>query len=291
MNGALPPWAIPANTLVAFGVLSLAQRRRPLRPAAEGGVRRIIRNLATGGLAFAAVTPLQLLLLAPFTLLVAEHRLGLLGLLELPDWVEVAIAVLLLDYTLWIWHWLNHTVPFLWRFHLAHHVDLDLDASTALRFHFGEMGLSVGYRALQILAIGATPLALSVWTFLLFPSILFHHSNTRLPVGFERALVRWIVTPRMHGIHHSTIRAERDSNFASLLTIWDRLHRKLRLDVPQREVRIGVPPYLDARDVTFGKVQVLPFQEIRTPAAELETRSAAGGGSSAAATPEGALAE
>jgi sterol desaturase/sphingolipid hydroxylase (fatty acid hydroxylase superfamily) len=162
-----------------------------------------------------------------------------------------------------VWHLLNHRVAFLWRFHLAHHVDLDLDASTALRFHFGEIGLSLVFRLAQLAVIGASPLAVAAWQSALFASIFFHHGNTRLPIALERWLVRLIVTPRMHGIHHSTARSERDSNFASVLTVWDFLHRTALLHVPQAEVRIGVPPYLDPAQVRLGAVLALPFTRIR----------------------------
>src|SRR5439155_4858969 len=97
----------------------------------------------------------------PLTALVEQRRWGLLKRLALPAWLEVPLAVALLDYTLYIWHILVHKVRFLWRFHQPHHVDLDMDASTALRFHFGEMVLSVPWRALQIVLIGASPRALS----------------------------------------------------------------------------------------------------------------------------------
>src|SRR3546814_2584537 len=105
-------------------------------------------------------------------------------------------------YTLYVWHLLLHRVPLLWRCHVAHHVDLDLDASTALRFHFAELALSVPWRAAQIVLIGVSPRALSVWQTALLLSVLFHHSNARLPPAMERRLNRLIVTPRMHGIHH-----------------------------------------------------------------------------------------
>jgi sterol desaturase/sphingolipid hydroxylase (fatty acid hydroxylase superfamily) len=151
-------------------------------------------------------------------------------------------------------------VPLLWRFHLVHHADGDLDASTALRFHFGEMALSVPWRALQVIVIGADPGALGLWQALLVPSILFHHSNVRLPIGLERALVRVLVTPRMHGIHHSTYRNETDSNWSSLLSVWDYLHGTALLAVPQREVRIGVPAFADPRTRTLGRMLRLPFR-------------------------------
>src|SRR6185295_3873165 len=129
---------------------------------------------------------------------VERRRIGLVPALGLPAWIGVALAVVLLDYTLYLWHVLTHRVPFLWRFHLVHHVDLDLDASTALRFHFAELVISVPFRAAQILLIGVSPLAFSVWQTLLMLSILFHHSNVRLPVEVERRLNLLFVTPRMH---------------------------------------------------------------------------------------------
>ena len=100
---------------------------------------------------------------------------------------RTAAAILLLDYTLWHWHWVNHRVAFFWRFHSVHHVDRDMDASTALRFHFGELGMSVVFRALQIVVIGADPFSIAIYQTLLFAAILFHHSNTRLPIGLERS--------------------------------------------------------------------------------------------------------
>jgi sterol desaturase/sphingolipid hydroxylase (fatty acid hydroxylase superfamily) len=234
--------------------------RRPLRPTVEPKLRRIVRNLTLGAVSFAFLTLLQAPLLMPLT----QWKAGLLHFVALPRALEIAIAVLLLDYTLWIWHWLNHKVPVLWRFHLVHHIDRDLDASTALRFHFGELVLSIGYRALQIIVIGADAYALWIWQTILFFSILFHHSNLRLPERVDAWIVRLVVTPRMHGIHHSDVREHTDSNWSSLLTVWDVLHRTLRLDVRQDEIVIGVPAYGDARDVTIGKALTIPFRRQRT---------------------------
>jgi len=145
----------------------------------------------------------------------------------------------------------------------VHHVDRDLDASTALRFHFGEMALSVFFRMAQVRLLGVSPTAASVWQTLLLASIAFHHSNLRLPPHIERRLVRFIVTPRMHGIHHSDHRDETNTNWSSLFSWWDRLHGTLRLDIPQDAIEIGVPAYQDPRDVTVGRIIVLPFVEQR----------------------------
>ena len=259
MAPALPYLAM-AGLFVALAVLETA---RPLRAAVEPRPRRVARNLGIAGLGLAALSLLQTPLLVPVAEWARGHRIGILNWTSLPAAVETVAAVLLLDYTLWHWHWLNHRVPFLWRFHLVHHVDLDLDSSTALRFHFGEMLLSVPYRLAQVVVIGASPSAVTVWQVLLVASILFHHSNVRLPAGLERVLVRLLVTPRMHGIHHSDYENETNSNWSSLLSAWDWLHGTLLLSVPQREVAIGVPGYGDPRQVTLGRSLALPFRRQR----------------------------
>ncbi|MDQ3255355.1 MAG: sterol desaturase family protein, partial [Acidobacteriota bacterium] len=135
--------------------------------------------------------------------------------------------------------------------------------STALRFHFGELALSVPYRAVQVALIGVSPLALSVWQTLLLLSIMFHHSNVKLPIKTETWLNCLIVTPRMHGIHHSIVPEETASNWSSGLTVWDRLHGTLRLNVPQDEVVIGVPTYREPKEVELMKVLGMPFVEQR----------------------------
>jgi sterol desaturase/sphingolipid hydroxylase (fatty acid hydroxylase superfamily) len=209
-------------------------------------------------------------LVQPLARMVEQRKLGLLNRLTLPSPVEIALAVVLMDYTLYIWHRLMHRSGLIWRFHLPHHVDLDLDASTGLRFHFSELILSVPWRAGQILAIGVSPVALSIWQKALMVSILFHHSNVRLPFAFENWLCRIIVTPRMHGIHHSIIRAEEKLNFSSGLTFWDALHGTLKLNVPQEEITIGVPAYLDRREVRLSDVLMMPFRHSGHPGCCLE---------------------
>jgi sterol desaturase/sphingolipid hydroxylase (fatty acid hydroxylase superfamily) len=247
----------------AFAAMLLFEHLRPLRREREPKLRRVARNAATGAIALVVAFPLQLALLLPVSQWMMQHQIGLLHAIRLPSAARTALALILLDYTLWIWHWANHRVPLLWRFHLVHHVDRDLDASTALRFHFGEQAMSVGYRAAQIVAIGAEPAAVWIWQIVLFVCIFFHHSNLRLPARAERVLVRLIVTPRMHGIHHAQREAWTNSNWSSILTVWDVLHRTLRLNVPDAEIVIGVPAYDDAREVTVGRIQMLPFRRMR----------------------------
>jgi sterol desaturase/sphingolipid hydroxylase (fatty acid hydroxylase superfamily) len=114
-----------------------------------------------------------------------------------------------------------------------------------------------------LLLAGVSPTAFSIWQTALMISILFHHPNVRLPVEFEKRLCRLIVTPRMHGIHHSIIRSEEESNFSSGLTLWDTLHGTLKFNVPQEEITIGVPAYRDRREVGLVHVLMMPFKKQR----------------------------
>ena len=221
------------------------------------------RNLAIASAAGAIINFLEKPVADKLTKFVEKKRFGLLKVFRLPKILETVFAIVLLDYTLYLWHVLTHKVPFLWRFHRIHHADLDLTASTALRFHFGEMTISVLFRAGQILLIGVSPNALKTWQSLLLLSILFHHSNVRLPKEYEDQLQKFIVTPRLHGIHHSVKKDEQDSNWSSGLTVWDFLHGTFRNDVPQNEITIGVKEFDEENEVTIGEMLLKPFQKKR----------------------------
>jgi sterol desaturase/sphingolipid hydroxylase (fatty acid hydroxylase superfamily) len=249
--------------VIVGSCLLLAERFTPLRRTVESKLRRILRNLSTGGVSLALMSLVQAPLLQPVGAWIVRDRVGFLQLVQWPRWVETLVAIVLLDYTLWWWHWANHRIPFFWRFHLVHHVDRDLDVSTALRFHFGELALSVPVRAVQMIVIGVDRQTLWLWQTILFASILFHHSNVRLPARFERLLVRLVVTPRMHGIHHSDCLNETNTNWSSFLSWWDYLHGTILLNVPQAEITIGVPAYAAPSDATIGKILLLPFKRQR----------------------------
>ena len=148
-------------------------------------------------------------------------QFGLNYLFELPGLIENCIAFLVLDYGNYIWHFLNHKLNFLWRFHVVHHTDPDLDITTAFRFHFGEMIGSVVSRGAVVLLTGAGPELVLIYEIVFEAATQFHHSNWKLPVRVERILNLIIVTPRMHGIHHSVVRQETDSNYSVIFSWWD----------------------------------------------------------------------
>ncbi|HVL55416.1 MAG TPA: sterol desaturase family protein [Burkholderiaceae bacterium] len=239
--------------------LFFAEKRRPLRRPTQAEPARTLRNLVMGAGSLAVVGLMQRPLVGPLAERVERKRLGIAQQLPLPAWARDAVAFALLDYTIYVWHVLTHKVPALWRFHLVHHIDMDLDTTTALRFHAVDMALSIPWRAGQVLVCGASPRAMLAWQTFFFVSVLFHHSNLKLPIALERRLVRVLTTPRMHGIHHSAVADETGSNWSSGLSLWDYLHRTARLDVPQDRITIGVPAYRDPSDLRLGPSLALPF--------------------------------
>lgn len=257
----LPAWLRGGAVLIAFSALLRYESKYPLRRWTESKLRRDGRNFAMALLAGMAVQITEKPVTDMLTEQVHRKRRGLLKSMALPGWLELPCAVILLDYTLYIWHVLTHKLPLLWRFHRVHHLDLDLDATTALRFHFGEMLLSVPWRAMQIVLIGVSRLPLSVWQTLTVLAILFHHSNARLPMALERPLSRLLMTPRMHGIHHSIIEEERNSNWSTIFSFSDTLHGTRRFDVPQQAITIGIPDERDPYRLTLGRLVVKPWVE------------------------------
>ncbi len=256
----LPGWITGVIVAGTFGALLVFELRRPLRDSKENKIRRDARNFAVAGTAALALGLTEMPVAAALTQLVERRQWGLLKIVKLPILLETILAILLMDYTFYLWHVLTHKVPFLWRFHLTHHVDLEMDASTALRFHFGELTISTFFRAGQIVGIGVSPLAFSVWQTFMLPEILFHHSNVRLPENIEKYLARLIVTPKMHDIHHRAVRDKTDSNWSSGFSLWDKLHGTWRDDFDLREEPIGVANFLQAAEVTLPKILLLPLE-------------------------------
>jgi sterol desaturase/sphingolipid hydroxylase (fatty acid hydroxylase superfamily) len=266
MMRRLPAWLSAITVTSIFIGLVLLEWRRPLRKkTSEPKLRRNVRNMAVAGTSAVAVMLTAAPVTAPLTKWVHRRNWGLLKWLRLPSWLEVPLALILLDYSLYLWHVAFHKVPCLWRFHQVHHVDLDMDASTAIRFHFGEMAISTALQTFQILTIGISPLTFSIWNTWLVSEVIFHHSNVELPFHLERWLCKIIVTPRMHGIHHSLVPEELNSNWSSGLTLWDRLHGTLRLNVPQNHLTLGVAAYPDPKDNTYLKLLEMPFGEQSSP--------------------------
>lgn len=246
-----------------FVVIFIAEGRRQLRKRTQPRWKRVIINSIVSIPAFTLLRFLFLPVMVKLATKNTQLQWGLNYQYHARPFIKGMAAFLIMDYTNYLWHVLNHKLPFLWRFHVVHHSDPDLDITTALRFHFGELIGSVFYRGAFVFLSGASPLHVLLYEIFFEGATQFHHSNWKLPFKLERGLNRIIVTPRMHGIHHSMIRQETDSNYAVIFSFWDRLHNTVRLNVNQDLIVTGVPSYSDPDELTIGYLLKLPFTKIR----------------------------
>jgi len=150
---------------------------------------------------------------------------GLFNLVDLPVWLEMLLAVVILDWAIWFQHLVTHKINFLWRFHRVHHSDRDLDVSSGFRFHPVEIALSMLYKVALVYLLGASVVAVIIFEVILNGAAMFNHANINLPKPVDRLLRKVIVTPDMHRIHHSDKRVEHDSNYGFSVSIWDHLFR------------------------------------------------------------------
>jgi sterol desaturase/sphingolipid hydroxylase (fatty acid hydroxylase superfamily) len=249
---------------VIFVMLFLLESKFRLRRRIQNRWSRIWTNLLVSIPAFSLLRLLLLPVMVWIALKNQDLHIGINYLYHSPSWIKATAAFLMLDYINYLWHLINHKIPMLWRFHLVHHTDPDLDITTAFRFHFGELIGSVFFRGAAVFLTGTSPLTVMVYEIVFEAATQFHHSNWKLPFKLERILNMLFVTPRMHGIHHSVIRQETDSNFSVIFSIWDRIHHTIRLNVNQDHLVIGVPAYDKPDELTTAYLLRLPFTKIRS---------------------------
>ncbi len=246
-----------------FVVLFVLQAKFPLRRQNFSLWRRTFINLvyALPGFALLRLTLVPLPYMA--AVWAQNNGFGLFHWLKVPLVLNAICGVILFDYAYYWWHIATHKVPLLWRFHNVHHTDLDLDVSTAARFHAGEILLSVPFRMIWAALIGIAPMALLIFEICFECATQFHHSNSRLPKSFERALNFVFITPRLHGVHHSIVQREADSNWGTVFSLWDRIHRSRRDDIAQNEITIGVPAWRDESELSVLHLWKMPFGKQR----------------------------
>ncbi|MBU2622821.1 MAG: sterol desaturase family protein [Proteobacteria bacterium] len=185
-------------------------------------------------------------------------KTGLFHIFPFHYLIKLFLTVIIMDFLLYIWHLLNHVVPFFWRFHRVHHSDLNMDVSTATRFHFGELAISALIKASLILLLGADITGIVVFDVIVMAAAQFQHSSLSLPGMFERWYWLLFVPPSMHRIHHSVIIKERDSNYGTIFSIWDRLFGTMIKEADQDKIRIGVGAYPDFNKIRFLSLLLMP---------------------------------
>ncbi len=231
----------------------------PYRRPTYSKLKRWVINLGLTAFNNVILTLVFAAALAGTAMYVTEHRIGVLNLWPIPYWLKAVLAVAFFDFVLWVWHLLNHEVPLLWRFHRVHHTDLNMDVTTATRFHLGELAISAGIKMGLIYLLGADLFMVFLFESLLLLTAQFQHSSVKVPWWFERVWWLFAVPPSMHRIHHSVVIKERDSNYGTIFSFWDRLLGTMTRGVDQDRIRIGLGAYPRWDQVGLGRLLIMPF--------------------------------
>ena len=255
-----------------FAAMALWEVLAPRRPWAVGRASRWPSNLG-----IVAVDALAVRLLIPVAavgvaLLASEHGIGLFHVLGWPGWLAGLLGFLVLDLVIYGQHVVFHKVPWLWRLHRMHHADLDIDVTTGVRFHPIEILLSMLIKIATVALVGIPAGAVVAFEVVLNATSLFNHSNATMPAWLERLVRLLVVTPDMHRVHHSIVRAETDSNFGFNLPWWDRLFGTYRPEPAAGHdgITIGLPIFRDRRELRLDRLLTQPFRapgEIDQPSA------------------------
>ncbi|MHB8056423.1 MAG: sterol desaturase family protein [Desulfuromonadaceae bacterium] len=247
--------------LSLFALLALCETVWPRRPLTVPKPRRWFANLA-----IIALNSLLIRLafpLAPFGLAVIAQAngWGLFNRLGISGWQELLVSLLLLDLLIYFQHRLFHRTPLFWRLHRMHHTDLDLDVSSGIRFHPLEIALSLLIKTAAVLLLGVAPLSVLLFEILLNATSMFSHTNMRIPLGIDRWLRLFVVTPDMHRVHHSVIPRETDSNFGFNLPWWDRLFGTYRAQPREGHdlMTIGLKEFRELDKLGLRDLLLLPF--------------------------------
>jgi len=249
-----------------FLAMALTELWWPKRRLVVSKKKRWLTNIGisvTGTLLLRLMAMLAVPIAAIAAAFYAEaHQIGLLNQVSWPQWIKVVVALLALDLAIWAQHLVSHKIPILWRLHQVHHADRDIDVTTAVRFHPVEIGLSMLWKIVVVVPLGASSLAVFLFEVILNACAMFNHANIALPGWFDRVLRLFIVTPDMHRVHHSVLWREHDTNYGFNLSIWDRLFRTYTAQPKggHQGMTIGLTPYQSESPTRFGWSLWLPFR-------------------------------
>lgn len=254
--------------VLLLALLALAERAWPAR----GDARPAGRQLANFGLMLlnAAMLRIALPLLAVALAVQVHARAGgVFGFLQLSPWLEIPLAVLAFDATIYAQHRLMHMIGPLWRLHRVHHSDIAFDVTLGVRFHPLEIVVSMLVKLGFVVVLGPAAAAVMISEILLASASLFSHADFAFPARWDAGLRTVLVTPSMHRVHHSVLRAETDSNYGFLLSWWDWLFGSYRARPlqPEREMPIGLTLWRQPGQLGFGALLLQPFRHVPAPSA------------------------
>ncbi len=249
--------------LGVFALMILLESLIQLHPTVDSKPRRFAINLGLTGIDIFAVKLFFGTAAVGAAAFANEQSWGVLNYLDWPVWLEITITIILLDFSIYVQHVVVHMIPFFWRFHKVHHTDLDLDVSSALRFHPIEILGSMLFKISIIFALGPTPLTVMIFEAILNGMAQFTHSNIKLPEKLDSLMRYFFVTPDMHRIHHSEELDETNSNYGFNFSIWDRALGTYIQEArkPQPEIVLGIKEYKNPKEVSFLNLLIIPFKK------------------------------
>jgi len=247
-----------------FGVLAVVavwEVIAPRRILTDSKGRRWFANLTLVAIDTAVVRSLLPVLPVGMALMSQERGWGILNIIMLPTWFKIVMAVVVLDFVIYLQHVLFHFLPALWRLHRMHHTDLDIDVTTGNRFHPVEIVISAGIKLAAVTLIGPPAVAVVAFEVALNATSQFNHGNIRIPEALDRWLRLVVVTPDMHRVHHSVIPRETNSNFGFNLPWWDRLCGTYRSqpELGHNGMSIGLKEFRDPTTLTLPSLLIQPF--------------------------------
>jgi sterol desaturase/sphingolipid hydroxylase (fatty acid hydroxylase superfamily) len=253
------PFIRLAVFLGVFTAVAIWESLSPRRKLDTSKNLRWISNISVTLIGTAVVRGLFPVLAVAFA--ANESTMGLLHQVPLPFFVRVVIGVLALDLIIYGQHVMFHSIPLLWRLHMMHHADLDMDVTTGLRFHPVEIVLSMGIKLAAILLVGPPVLAVILFEILLNATSMFNHGNIRMEAGLDSLLRLFVVTPDMHRVHHSVVILETNSNFGFNLPWWDRLFGTYRAQpaAGHDDMVLGLSQFRNPQRLTLPWLVALPF--------------------------------
>ena len=250
-------------TALVFAALAAWELLAPRRALSIGRLARWPGNIGVLLVDAALVRLLIPTAAVGAALYAAGQGIGLFNWLQLRLSVGAVLGFLALDFVIWAQHWAFHRVPWLWRLHRMHHADLDIDVTTGVRFHPIEILISMAIKIAVVVALGIPPVGVFVFEVMLNATSMFNHSNAHMPNWLDRVLRLIVVTPDMHRVHHSVLRAETDSNFGFNLPWWDWLFGTYRRE-PQaghQGMTIGIPQFRDSKELRLDRMLTQPFRD------------------------------
>ncbi len=261
-------WILSHETALRFGAyggvltaMAGAEALWPRRQRSQRRAGRWLNNLGIAALNSLLLTLIFPLLAVGLALIAADRGWGLFNLIAAPVWLEVLLAIVILDFIIWAQHLMFHKIGFLWRFHAMHHIDLDIDTTTGVRFHPVEILLSMLIKFGAVVLLGPAAVAVLLFEVLLNATALFNHANLRLPARLDRTLRAFMVTPDMHRVHHSVHQDETDSNYGFNLSVWDRIFGTYRAQPRDGhlEMAIGLDERRRLEDTLGVQMVLIPW--------------------------------